>query len=277
MTPRTPHPTLRRPASRSPLPRRPPRGLQQQSPRQGLRSSTAAKSSSRPPARARRDGRLRGRPRRGLDILGRGSPVKSRFTCGSSPTRVRATAPAARRPPREIRSRSSKSCGRSSAHGDTRLLISSSGIPWADVHGALREITSRRGGRRGPRRPAPPRFPRHLRGGPIWTTAASRNRSSRCRGPARSPNTTRSPRPPTRSGAAGQFGSYPVRVLTATSHPVSAGTGGAVGGDARLARRMRQSTVTRVIVQGAGHHIQIDRPDVVVVSTILAALPPTSP
>ena len=75
--------------------------------------------------------------------------------------------------------------------------------------------------------------------------------------------------------AAGPFGSYPVRVLTATNHPWSAA-------QESLWESMLASLAAeaghgqQIVVQGAGHHIQIDRPDVVV-NTILAILSPTSP
>jgi pimeloyl-ACP methyl ester carboxylesterase len=75
--------------------------------------------------------------------------------------------------------------------------------------------------------------------------------------------------------AAGPFGSYPVRVLTATHHD----------GASAAQEPLWQSTLAslaaeavdgqQIVVQGAGHHIQLDRPDVVV-NTILAILPPTS-
>jgi pimeloyl-ACP methyl ester carboxylesterase len=73
--------------------------------------------------------------------------------------------------------------------------------------------------------------------------------------------------------AAGTFSSSPVRVLTATSHPVSPArealwetmlaslAGEAVNGE-------------QIIVQGSGHYIQIERP-AEVVKTILALLPAT--
>jgi pimeloyl-ACP methyl ester carboxylesterase len=75
--------------------------------------------------------------------------------------------------------------------------------------------------------------------------------------------------------AAGPFGSYPVRVLTATNHP-----GWSPAREA-LWEVMLASLATeavdgqQIVVQGAGHHIQLDRPDVVV-NTILAVLQPTS-
>jgi pimeloyl-ACP methyl ester carboxylesterase len=76
--------------------------------------------------------------------------------------------------------------------------------------------------------------------------------------------------------AAGTFGSYPVRVLTATVHkdwPAAVET---------LWEAMHRSLAAeaadgeQIIVQGAGHHIQLDRPDVVV-ARILGMLPSTSP
>ncbi len=71
--------------------------------------------------------------------------------------------------------------------------------------------------------------------------------------------------------AAGTFGAYPVRVLTATDHPVSP------------AREMLWETMLgelaieasngeQIIVRGADHYIQLDRPDVVV-GAILEMLP----
>lgn len=71
--------------------------------------------------------------------------------------------------------------------------------------------------------------------------------------------------------AAGSFGAYPVRVLTATVHPVSA------------AREMLWETMLgelaaeasngeQIMVPGASHYIQLDRPDVVV-HAILEMLP----
>jgi pimeloyl-ACP methyl ester carboxylesterase len=71
--------------------------------------------------------------------------------------------------------------------------------------------------------------------------------------------------------AAGAFGSYPLRVLTATSHPVSAAR-------EELWQMMLGSLAAesaqgeQVIVEGASHYIQIDRPDEVV-KNILAVLP----
>lgn len=71
--------------------------------------------------------------------------------------------------------------------------------------------------------------------------------------------------------AAGMFGPYPVRVLTATDHPVSPAR-------EQLWRTMlgelaeEASDGEQVIVSGAGHYIQLDRP-AVVVQAILEMLP----
>jgi pimeloyl-ACP methyl ester carboxylesterase len=74
--------------------------------------------------------------------------------------------------------------------------------------------------------------------------------------------------------AAGPFGSYPVRVLTATNHPWSAAQESLW--ESMLASLAAEAVDgQQIIVQGAGHHIQLDRPDVVV-NTILAILSPTS-
>lgn len=71
--------------------------------------------------------------------------------------------------------------------------------------------------------------------------------------------------------AAGTFGPYPVRVLTATNHPVSPAREKLwetmLGDLAAEAANGQQ-----VIVPGAGHYIQLDRPDVVV-RAILEMLP----
>jgi len=75
--------------------------------------------------------------------------------------------------------------------------------------------------------------------------------------------------------AAGPFGSSPVRVLTATDHPWSPAQESLW--ESMLASLAAEAVDGRqIIVQGAGHHIQLDRPDVVV-NTILATLPPASP
>jgi pimeloyl-ACP methyl ester carboxylesterase len=71
--------------------------------------------------------------------------------------------------------------------------------------------------------------------------------------------------------AAGPFGSYPLRVLTATEHPVS---------HARelFWEQMNGSLALeaddgkQIMVRGAGHYIQLDEPDVVV-NSILEVLP----
>lgn len=72
-------------------------------------------------------------------------------------------------------------------------------------------------------------------------------------------------------GAAGTFGTYPVRVLTATDHPVSPAREelwqtmlGELAAEA--------SDGAQLVVPGAGHYIQLDQPDVVV-SSILELLP----
>ena len=75
--------------------------------------------------------------------------------------------------------------------------------------------------------------------------------------------------------AAGPFGSYPVRVLTATEHPVSPAW--ETLWETMLASLAAEAVNgEQIVVQGSGHHIQIDRPDVVVQS-ILAVLPSVSP
>jgi pimeloyl-ACP methyl ester carboxylesterase len=75
---------------------------------------------------------------------------------------------------------------------------------------------------------------------------------------------------------AGGFGSYPVRVLTATNHPGWA-TATETLWEAMLGSLAAEAVNgQQIIVKGAGHHIQLDRPDVVERS-ILAMLPPTSP
>lgn len=71
--------------------------------------------------------------------------------------------------------------------------------------------------------------------------------------------------------AAGPFGDYPVRVLTATVHPVSPAR-------EELWKTMLGSIAdeaddgAQIIVEGSGHYIQLDRPDVVV-DTIRNLLP----
>lgn len=71
--------------------------------------------------------------------------------------------------------------------------------------------------------------------------------------------------------AAGEFGAYPLRVLTATSHPGSAAR-------ETLWQTMLGSLAAespqgeQVIVRGAGHYIQLERP-AAVVNAVLAILP----
>lgn len=70
--------------------------------------------------------------------------------------------------------------------------------------------------------------------------------------------------------AAGSFGSYPLRVLTATNHPVSPAREALW--ETMLGSLAAESAQgEQIIVRGASHYIQIDRPDVVV-NTILAVL-----
>lgn len=63
-------------------------------------------------------------------------------------------------------------------------------------------------------------------------------------------------------GAAGPFGGYPVRVLTATVHPVSPAR-------EALWRSMLASLAAeapdgqQILVEGAGHYLQLERPDIV--------------
>lgn len=71
--------------------------------------------------------------------------------------------------------------------------------------------------------------------------------------------------------AAGAFGSYPVRVLTATSHPVSPAR--ETLWETMLGSLAAESPQgEQIIVRGAGHYIQLDHPEEVV-KTILAVLP----
>lgn len=75
--------------------------------------------------------------------------------------------------------------------------------------------------------------------------------------------------------AAGVFGAYPVRVLTATSHPVSAARESLW--QSMLAALAAEATNgEQIIVQGSGHHIQLDRPEVVV-NAIVTLLPLVTP
>jgi pimeloyl-ACP methyl ester carboxylesterase len=71
--------------------------------------------------------------------------------------------------------------------------------------------------------------------------------------------------------AAGPFASYPVRVLTATDHPVSAARE-LFWESMNASLAAEASNGEQIIVKGAGHYIQLDQPDVVV-NTILDVLP----
>jgi pimeloyl-ACP methyl ester carboxylesterase len=76
--------------------------------------------------------------------------------------------------------------------------------------------------------------------------------------------------------AAGTFGGYPVRVLTATDHPDWATAVKTLWEEMHRALAAEAVNGEQVTVQGAGHHVQLDRPDVVV-DSILGMLPSTSP
>jgi pimeloyl-ACP methyl ester carboxylesterase len=76
--------------------------------------------------------------------------------------------------------------------------------------------------------------------------------------------------------AAGGFGSYPVRILTATTHPNVSAAWETLWETILGSLAAEAVNGEQIIVQGAGHHIQLDRPDVVEQS-ILAMLPSTSP
>jgi pimeloyl-ACP methyl ester carboxylesterase len=76
--------------------------------------------------------------------------------------------------------------------------------------------------------------------------------------------------------AAGTFGSYPVRVLTATDHPGWSTATEALWETMLGSLAAEAVDGEQIIVHGAGHHIQVDRPDVVERS-IVAMLPPVSP
>jgi pimeloyl-ACP methyl ester carboxylesterase len=71
--------------------------------------------------------------------------------------------------------------------------------------------------------------------------------------------------------AAGPFGAYPVRVLAATDHPVSPAR--EAFWQAMLASLAAEAPDgEQIVVDGASHYIQLDRPDTVT-ETILALLP----
>jgi len=71
--------------------------------------------------------------------------------------------------------------------------------------------------------------------------------------------------------AAGPFGDYPVRVLTATVHPVSPARE-ALWQSMLAALAAEAADGEQIIVAGSGHVMQLDRPDVVA-DTILNLLP----
>ena len=75
--------------------------------------------------------------------------------------------------------------------------------------------------------------------------------------------------------AVGAFGSYPVRVLTATDRPGSAARD-ALWKTMLAALAAEAADGEQLLVQGSGHYIQLDRPEEVV-QAILALLPSTSP
>jgi pimeloyl-ACP methyl ester carboxylesterase len=70
--------------------------------------------------------------------------------------------------------------------------------------------------------------------------------------------------------AAGPFGSYPVRVLTATVHPVSPARE-ELWQSMLAALAAEAPDGQQIVVEGASHYIQIDRPDIVA-DTILGTL-----
>jgi pimeloyl-ACP methyl ester carboxylesterase len=76
--------------------------------------------------------------------------------------------------------------------------------------------------------------------------------------------------------AAGTFGGDPVRVLTATDHPDWSTAVKTLWEAMHRSLAAEAADGEQIIVQGAGHHIQLDRPDVVV-AHILGMLPSMSP
>lgn len=77
--------------------------------------------------------------------------------------------------------------------------------------------------------------------------------------------------------AAGAFGSYPVRVLTATNHPVSPARE-ALWQTMLASLAAEAANGEQIIVQGSRHHIQLDRPaDVVRAITAMLPSSPSSP
>jgi pimeloyl-ACP methyl ester carboxylesterase len=71
--------------------------------------------------------------------------------------------------------------------------------------------------------------------------------------------------------AAGPFGAYPVRVLTATEHAVSPARE-ALWEQMLASLAAEAADGAQILVQGSGHNIQLERPDAVV-EAILAVLP----
>jgi pimeloyl-ACP methyl ester carboxylesterase len=71
--------------------------------------------------------------------------------------------------------------------------------------------------------------------------------------------------------AAGPFGPYPVRVLTATKHPTSAARE-ALWEAMHASLAAEAADGEQIIVQGSGHYVQLDRP-AEVVRTILSLVP----
>lgn len=76
--------------------------------------------------------------------------------------------------------------------------------------------------------------------------------------------------------AAGTFGSSPVRILTAPLHADWSAAVQTLWETMHRALAAEAIDGQQILVQGAGHHIQLDRPDVVV-DHILGLLPATSP
>jgi pimeloyl-ACP methyl ester carboxylesterase len=71
--------------------------------------------------------------------------------------------------------------------------------------------------------------------------------------------------------AAGPFGAYPVRVLTATDHPVSPARE-QLWEDELASLAAEATDGEQILVSGSGHYIQLDQPDVVI-TTILELVP----
>ena len=75
--------------------------------------------------------------------------------------------------------------------------------------------------------------------------------------------------------AAGTFGSYPVRVLTANNHGWTPAKE-ALWTSMLASLAAEAANGDQIIAQGSGHYIQLDRPETVV-NAIVALLPPTTP